>query len=331
MTINSKRRNPKTVLEKAWKTADIWFYPCTFKETFCLTALEAALSKTLVVTNDLGALQNTVSDRGIIIKGDATTETWQNEVLKVMTPYLIYFDNHSKNKLIERNYEWAKELTWENQSTKLLNQYIFQHKLEYKGMYNWTNDLPYGHKTYFIEIINYFNSKYKKVKTGTPINVLEIGTYTGISLINIIKRIHNSYGIGVDAWTNYDENVLLNNMDELRIEESFYKNINIEGLSERIKGIKNDSTAQLFKFIEEKTTFDFIYVDGSHLLLDCYSDMVLSWKILEKGGIMGVDDYTYKNDVILESPFEAINHFLKRYVNEYKLLYKGYRVFIEKL
>ena len=115
-----------------------------------------------------------------------------------------------------------------------------------------------------------------------------------------------------------------------KIESSYYKNINLEGLTERIKGIKNNSTNQLFKFIEDKIVFDFIYIDGSHLLLDCYTDIVLAWKMLEKGGIMGIDDYTYKKKTILESPFEAINHFLKKYVNEYRLIHKGYRVFIEK-
>ncbi len=44
------RERMEAVLEDAWKTADIWFYPCTFMETFCLTALEAAKSKTFVIT-----------------------------------------------------------------------------------------------------------------------------------------------------------------------------------------------------------------------------------------------------------------------------------------
>lgn len=68
------------------------------------------------------------------------------------------------------------------------------------------------------------------------------------------------------------------------------------------------------------------------LLLDCYSDLVLAWIVLEKGGILAVDDYTYKFDCnLLDSPFEAVNHFLKRYEGKYTILYKGYRVFLQKL
>lgn len=87
------------------------------------------------------------------------------------------------------------------------------------------------------------------------------------------------------------------------------------------------------EFIKQNRLFDFIYVDGSHLLLDCYSDLVLSWQILERGGILAIDDYLYKKDDenILNSPYEAVNHFLKVFENQYKILSTSYRVFLEKL
>lgn len=323
----------KSVLRKAWETADIWFYPCTFMETFCLTALEAASSKTFVVTNDLAALQNTVGSRGLIVKGDPTTNEWKQHALKLLFHYLSPEHKESKQEFIERNYEWSLNLTWENQSQKLLSEFILPNNIEYKGMYNWTHDLPQGHKQYYLDVLQHFKNNNPRYLNREKINILEIGTYTGISLIHLIKEISNSYGIGVDMWTNYNENNMLKNIDDngLNVESSFYKNIGLFGLEERIKGMKMDSTKALFQFIKEGKVFDFIYVDGSHLLLDCYSDLVLSWVILGKGGIIGVDDYTYKQKDILKSPFEAINHFLKRYEGQYKLLHKGYRVFLEKL
>ncbi len=187
----------KTVLSEAWLSSDIWFYPCIFRETFCLTALEAALTKTLVITNNLAALQNTVGHRGVIITGDAFDIKWQENAILKIKKYLDPINLNLKNELIERNYEWASKLSWKNQAEKLLNEHILKEKLEYKGMYNWTNDLPFGHKKYFLEIIDYFNNNYAKFKNDT-IKVLEIGTYTGISLINIIKLIPNSIGFGLD-------------------------------------------------------------------------------------------------------------------------------------
>ena len=322
----------KQTLAEAWNTADVWFYPCTFMETFCLTALEAALTKTLVITNNLAALQNTVGDRGVIINGHATELEWQEKALMKIKKYLDPINENRKNQLIERNYKWATTLSWSLQANKLLEKYILQQKLEYKGMYNWTNDLPFGHKQYFLDAIKYFNNTYTKVLRGEQIKVLEIGTYTGISLINIVKEIPNSIGYGVDRWINYDENNLLENIDELGVEASFYKNIAVEGLQDRIKGIKGDSYEVLFEMIRENQKYDFIYVDGSHKAFDCYSDLILSWKLLVKDGILAIDDYLYNTDIsVVDSPFEAINHFLNKFQNEIKLLHKGYRVFLQKV
>jgi len=321
----------KKTLADSWLSADVWFYPCTFMETFCLTALEAALTKTLVITNNLAALQNTVGHRGVIIKGEPTEAEWQEKALSKIKKYLDPTNISLKNELIERNYEWASKLSWENQAEKLLNNYILQEKLEYKGMYNWTNDLPFGHRQYFLEAINYFNNFYAKFKEDT-IKILEIGTYTGISLINIVKLIPNSIGYGVDKWTNYDEIELLNNMDELEIESSFYKNIKMEGLEERIKGIKGDSNEVLFQMMMNKELYDFIYIDGSHLSFDCYTDLLQSWRILARGGLLAIDDYLYNAEgAVVNSPFEGINHFLKKHQHEIKILHKGYRVFLIKV
>ena len=132
-------------------------------------------------------------------------------------------------------------------------------------------------------------------------------------------------------WKNYNENNLLKNMDNLQIESSFHHNIEAYGLKDRIFGIKSNSTDKLIEYIKNGFKADFIYVDGSHLLLDCYSDLILSWQILEKDGILAIDDYHYKQDDILNSPFGAINHFLKIYEEKYKLLHIDYRVFIQKL
>jgi predicted O-methyltransferase YrrM len=331
----------KQTLAEAWLTADVWFYPCTFMETFCLTALEAALTKTLVITNHLAALQNTVGNRGVIINGDPMASEWQEAALDKIKIYISPANSNLKNELIQQNYEWASKLSWANQSAKLLDQYILREKFEYKERYNWTNDAPYGHKQYFLEAIHYFNNNHARVKTGDPIKVLEVGTYAGVSLINIIKLIPNSIGVGIDKWSNYDETAAkrkgaitdeITNIDDLGVEASFYKNIRAAGLEQQITGIKGDPYHVLFSMLKENRIFDFIYVDGGHLLLDCYSDLILSWRLLVKGGILAIDDYLYKTDESsLESPFEGVNNFLKKHQNEVKILHKGYRVFLQKI
>jgi predicted O-methyltransferase YrrM len=83
--------------------------------------------------------------------------------------------------------------------------------------------------------------------------------------------------------------------------------------------------------IKESKQFDFIYVDGSHKAFDCYSDLILSWKLLAEGGVIAIDDYLYNTDgQVIESPFEGVNHFLNKFQKEFKILHKGYRVFLQK-
>jgi len=101
----------KNALSEAWVTSEYWLYPCIFEETFCHTALEAAISKTIVITNGLAALSETAKN-GIIIKGDPFSEEWQNKCLKHL----------NIKKFIEQNYNWVTTKTWKNQTEQFLNK-----------------------------------------------------------------------------------------------------------------------------------------------------------------------------------------------------------------
>ena len=114
----------KSELADGWKTAEYWFYPCTFRETFCLTAVEAALSKTACITNGLAALENTVANRGICVTGDACTKEWQNRALDAL--FSIMENNGKREQLIQANYDWASKMSWENQAAKLVNEHMLQ-------------------------------------------------------------------------------------------------------------------------------------------------------------------------------------------------------------
>ena len=162
------------------------------------------------------------------------------------------------------------------------------------------------------------------------INVLEIGTYTGTSIIKILELLPNSYATVIDTWKNYDENniEILSSIEENNTEQIFYDNIKNMNMEDRIKVYKGDSGTILLNDIGK---FDFIYVDGSHKLLDLHLDLILSFNVLNKGGILGIDYYLYNKENILESPYEGVNHFLEKYKDRIKILSKEYRVFIEKI
>lgn len=326
----------KEKLRDAWSKSYVWFYPCKFTETFCLTALEAAASKTLVITNNLGALNETAK-RGIIIPGDSTTKEWQETAINTMKK-LFYEDKDKLDDSIISNYEWARGMSWESRAVEFLNRFkfsnieIYDKRLNYLEMYNWSNDIPVNTKQVFNRVLDMINKNSKNVY------ILEIGTYTGTSVIEMLKRLPESYATVIDPWEDYKENInnksigILENMKKNNVENIFYENIKAVGFEKRVEVLKGDSTKILLNLIGNRL-FDFIYVDGSHLCLDCYSDMILAWKLLRKGGIMGVDDYLYKIDDAdsLGKPFYAVEHFMDKFKNEIRVIDKGYRVFIEKI
>ena len=149
----------KSVLSEAWKKSDIWFYPCIFMETFCLTALEAAASKTLCITSDLAALQNTVADRGIIIQGNPMTSKWQEQALEQIK-LILNGDEKRKFKYIQKNFEWSMNITWKNQANKLSNSFLLK-----SFEYNFDNILE--------KIINI------PLCNKNDYHIIKIGAFTG--------------------------------------------------------------------------------------------------------------------------------------------------------
>lgn len=109
--------NKKTLAE-SWLSADVWFYPCVFQETFCLTAFEAAASKTLMITTDYAGLKTSVGDRGVLIPMETPSAEWLDKM--VDTVFTVLRDTNKKQELIDRAYQWVSNMSWENRANALL-------------------------------------------------------------------------------------------------------------------------------------------------------------------------------------------------------------------
>jgi len=341
----------KDELAAAWSRTETWLYPCTFAETFCLTALEAAASGTLVVCSELAALQNTVGDRGLVVPGVPTTAEWQRSALD----RLFGLEPEEKARLLETNRVWASTLTWRGQADRFLEQYLKPTLIEIADMYNWTHDVPTGSRNIFERML--------RRHTGAGVRLLEIGTYAGTSLLEMLRILPEATAIAIDRWTNYEEGGLasLGKLEERGIESVFHENLRRASVAGRVQALKGDSVEQLLHLVEQKEQFDFIYVDGSHKCIDCYTDMALSWRLLKTGGTMMVDDYLLQpraevnhgaqdagrleSDYLLQPrtgvnhgseeksldyPKRGVDHFLSKYEGTYRVLDKGYRVCLEK-
>ena len=306
---------PKKVLAQAWSTAEFWLYPCKFEETFCLTAVEAAITKTFVITNGLAGLGETVGDRGLIIPGNTLDNTWQDECIQQIKTLSQEF----KDTKIAENLKWATDHSWKSQTELLMNKIKISNNI-----LNWTNDVPPQTRQSFENILSL-------LPKGS--NILEIGTYTGTSIIEMLKIVPESTAVVIDQWKEYYEHDNLIGFDTDLIDKDtealFYKNT-IE-FKDRIKVLKGRSSDKLIELLLKHDSFNFIYIDGSHKCLDVYFDAMIAWKLLKIGGFMAFDDYHFNQGDTLNSPYEAIEHFKRTKLNDFVLIKEDYRVYLKKI
>jgi hypothetical protein len=154
----------------------------------------------------------------------------------------------------------------------------------------------------------------------------------------MLQNLPNGQATTIDKWANYNEKdgynedvYHLKHLEEINVEKIFYDNIEKAGVKNRINALKGDSTSILFDLIKQNKIYNIIYVDGSHKCMDCYTDCILAWQILDKNGLLIIDDYLYRLEAdVFDIPFHAVNRFLEKKIGTYTILEKGYRVFLLK-
>jgi predicted O-methyltransferase YrrM len=193
-------------------------------------------------------------------------------------------------------------------------------------MLNWADDVPAGN-------IQHFYDALAMLKPGSKL--LEVGAYDGRSISKMLQFVPNSTATVIDRWEDYseydqvaDRYTVTMDISKMKIEETFYNNT--KEFESRVSVLKGNSSDRLIELVKQSKTFDFIYIDGSHLCLDVYLDAQLAWQLLPVGGIMAFDDVHFNQMDILKSPFEAIMHFLRSIDQQYELLSSKYRVFIKR-
>lgn len=309
-------RVSKQELEHAWQTTDIWFYPCTFQETFCITALEAAITKTFVITNDLAGLQNTVGDRGIVIKGDPSTNEWKKQALEQL---FLYLDgkNNMKDFMINKNYEWAKNLTWENRANDLLNNYILKNNIEHAELYNWNDN--HNDIDTMTKIAHYIKDNFDTFEKNIKYSILDIGSHTCLSLINLVKLFNGtnkSVGIAIDDKYN-----------DLNIIKSFNNNIKNDPVKNQITYLNMNVTKSLIYLNNITSIFHLIFISKVDNVNELYLNLNLSWNILTIKGVLGIN---YPSENIDNKHYtDTINFFINKY--KCNVIHNKSMIFLEKL
>jgi predicted O-methyltransferase YrrM len=154
-----------------------------------------------------------------------------------------------------------------------------------------------------------------------PKRIIEIGSYEGRSTCHLIEKLSDTRAIEIHCIDSWEGGVEHDRVEMSSVEMRFDKNIQIAAGKAKnppkIVKHKSFSNAALAKLLttEPPSSFDLIYIDGSHQAPDVLTDCVMAFQLLRKGGLMIFDDYIWsmeemgKQDV-LNMPKIAIDAFL---------------------
>ena len=183
-----------------------------------------------------------------------------------------------------------------------------------EAKHEFTTDWVTSNGTLWLEHLKHLRGK-------PNIHALEIGSFEGRSAIWFLENIliHPTSTITcVDIFV------------EKTYEDKFDRNIQVSTFTKKVRKIKAPSQKILREL--EWNSYDFVYIDGSHVAKDVLLDAVLSWDLLKAGGIIIFDDYQWrvKQYKPWARPQTAIDAFLQVFERYIELRHKEYQVVVRK-
>ena len=165
-----------------------------------------------------------------------------------------------------------------------------------------------------------------------PLRIVEVGAWEGRSALFFLNYLPRSTIVCIDTFEGSIEHrnwPAWRRWWQLAKIESRFRG-NVAPFGSRVETIKSDSRSALAGLKLAGRSFDFAYIDGSHLAADVYSDALLGWQILDEGGLMVFDDYQRRQGPERDWPSVGIDAFLASVSGEYEEIFRNYQVAVRK-
>lgn len=167
---------------------------------------------------------------------------------------------------------------------------------------------------------------------------LEIGSFEGRSTVWIVENMMEDGGLidCVDTWQGGEEHSAedMNSVESLfdaNTEAVMRKSSDEAGVRRQVHKWKGTSVSTLGSMCQSVHTYDFIYIDGSHVAKDVLTDACMAWQLLKPKGIMVFDDYLWGNPRdALHRPKIAIDAFTNIFGEEAEIVHVGYQLVVQK-
>jgi predicted O-methyltransferase YrrM len=153
------------------------------------------------------------------------------------------------------------------------------------------------------------------------VRALEVGTYEGRSAIWFLENI----------LTDRTSSITCIDLFDGPFEMTFDRNVSYFGA--KVKKIRAPSQIGLRGL--KPWSYDFAYIDGSHVAKDVIIDTMLTWDLVKPGGVIIFDDYEWAglNERLSGEAFKpriAIDAFLRVMEPYIEVVHKGYQVIVRK-
>lgn len=170
--------------------------------------------------------------------------------------------------------------------------------------------------------------------SAAPVKALEIGAFDGVSANLMLDLLFTHPESEVHAIDPFLPDPTTPEVDE-QTRGCFEENCQTGGHEGQIKlyeGISAEVLAWMAGVEGFWQSFDFIFIDGSHLAKDVFIDAALCWNLLKPGGVVAFDDYAWGDwkENPLGTPRAAIEAFERIFADRIELLYSNWRRIFRK-
>ena len=174
--------------------------------------------------------------------------------------------------------------------------------------------------------------RYMKGLEGRAAQILEIGSYEGMSACYFLWRLSDARLTCIDTFAG-GPSFAARGEDVSGIEARFDQNVSLIDAA-RVRKLVGDSAHRLLELKAEGEQFDVVFVDGSDLALDVLVDAAMSWQLLAPGGLMIFDNYGWRSPLgedPLFQPAHAVDAFLDLVGGHCDLVVKDNQVVVRRI
>jgi predicted O-methyltransferase YrrM len=173
---------------------------------------------------------------------------------------------------------------------------------------------------------------------GQKLRILEVGCFEGASTTWMLDNLMSHPESNITAIDHFrggmdHHDQPTESYDKFEaIEARFRSNVSKCAEVSKLRLIKASSDDGLLTLRNEGAHFDFIYIDASHVALDVLHDAVLCWRMLDEGGTLVFDDFSWKGfNEDCYNPLPAIAGFLRCAAPEMQLKTTESQVWVKKV